>query len=113
MKKQLLLIGIVAILISVGISGCEDTNKNANSEKDRFIGTWQTATGYPSTIEFLKDGGLTYGAEGTWDLKDGKLVINIPSYNLNDTYNYAFSDNDTSLTTTFTGNNYTQVWTKQ
>jgi len=113
MKKLLIVSGIAALLVSVGLSGCEDTHNNGFSEKDRFIGTWRTAAGYPSLIEFSKNGSCIYGAAGTWDLIDGKLVITIPSYNLNDTYIYAFSNNDKTLTTTFTSNNYTQEWTKQ
>jgi len=113
MKKELFIIGTLAILLSVGFSGCNQENNKIDSEKDRFIGTWQTSPGYPSLIEFFKDGGLVYGAEGTWDLKDGKLVIIIPSYNLNDTYNYEFSNNDNTLTMTLILNNYSQVWTKQ
>jgi len=110
MKKPLVIIGIVAILVGVGLSGC---NQVRIPEKERFVGSWQNTTGYPSLIEFSKNGSCTYGAVGTWDLKDGKLVINIPSYNLNDTYNYAFSNNDKTLTLTLILNNYFQVWTKQ
>jgi hypothetical protein len=113
MKKQLVIIGIVAILVSIGLSGCNDVNNTINIEKNRFIGIWQNSTGYPPILEFSKDGRCTYGGNGTWDLIDGKLVINLPSYNLNDTYNYAFSNNDKTLTLTFTGNNYVEVWTKQ
>lgn len=38
-KKQLLIIGIVVILISVGLSGC-DQSKNPQTNQNKFVGTW-------------------------------------------------------------------------
>jgi hypothetical protein len=112
-KKQLVIIGIVILFISVRLSGCNDVSNTIYTEKNRFIGTWQNSTGYPPILEFSKDGRCRYGGNGTWELINGKLDINIPSYNLNDTYNYAFSNNDKTLMLTLILNNYTQVWTKQ
>jgi len=40
MKNQLILIGLVAVLLCVGLSGCDQINNVLKSEKDRFIGTW-------------------------------------------------------------------------
>jgi len=40
MKHQLILIGLVAVLLCVGLSGCDHINNVLKSEKDRFIGTW-------------------------------------------------------------------------
>jgi hypothetical protein len=41
MKKQLVIIGIVAILVTVGLSECNDKEVNTPSisEKDKFVGT--------------------------------------------------------------------------
>jgi hypothetical protein len=39
MKKQLVIIGIVVILVSVGLSGC------SSSPKDKLIGTWKYQSG--------------------------------------------------------------------
>ncbi|KYK22323.1 hypothetical protein AYK25_02675 [Thermoplasmatales archaeon SM1-50] len=113
MKKQLLIIGIISILIYVGLSGCNEHNNTINTEEDRFIGTWHSTTGSPSILEFFKDGKCIYGYNGTWELTDGKLVINLISISLITTYNYTFSNNDKTLTLTFIENNFTEVWTKQ
>lgn len=113
MKKQIVLGGIVTLLICAGLCGCNQDNNSIDHEKSRFIGTWHTSDGLPSEIEFSNNGTLFYGAAGTWDLRDGKLVIKIPSYNLNDTYTYEFSNNDRTLMTTLLSNNFSLVYTKQ
>ena len=41
MKKQLIIIGIIVILLSVGLSGCnENTSK---SDEEKIIGTWDVS----------------------------------------------------------------------
>jgi hypothetical protein len=40
MKKQLVIIGIVALLVSVGLSGCNEINNAIHSKNNRFVGTW-------------------------------------------------------------------------
>ena len=113
MKKQLVIVGIVAVLISVGLSGCNENSNTSNTEKNRFIGTWHSSTGYPSILKFFKDGKCTYGYNGTWELIDGKLFINLTNILLETTYDYTFSSNDKTLTLTYIENNVTEVWTKQ
>ena len=114
MKKKFIATGIIVILIIVGFSGCtENTPNSIDTEKNRFIGTWKSSTGYPSTLEFFKDGKCIYGYNGTWDIGDGQLVINLTSISLESTYEYTFSNNDKTLTLTFVENNFTEVWTKQ
>jgi ABC-type Fe3+-citrate transport system substrate-binding protein len=48
MKKQLVIIGIIAILITVELSGCSTQNNNENQdnntispEESKFVGTWK------------------------------------------------------------------------
>ena len=41
MKKQLVIIGIVAILVTVGLSGCNQVSNPLNPERNRFTGTWK------------------------------------------------------------------------
>ena len=38
MKKQLMIIGIIVILLTVGLSGCTNTTI---SDEERIIGTWR------------------------------------------------------------------------
>jgi len=40
MKKQLVIIGIIALLVSVGLSGCNEISNVFLTDKDKLIGTW-------------------------------------------------------------------------
>jgi hypothetical protein len=135
MKKQLVIIGILAILVTVGLSGCLTQNNNENQinntinpenttqnnnetlvnnttnpEKTKFVGTWLNASYL--IINFFSDGTCIYvGNSGTWDLKDGKLSIEIPgAYSI--TANYGFSNNNRTLSLT-SQYGITTVYTKQ
>jgi hypothetical protein len=109
MKKQLVIIGIVALLVCVGLSGCTQISNTLNPEKQKFIGTWKTpfmGGPYNITMDFLSDGTYTDSLmySGTWDLKDGKLVITTQIGS--STHHYSFSNNDRTLT--LDGTNYTK-----
>jgi hypothetical protein len=108
MKKQLIILGIIALLVCVGLSGCTQVSNSINPEKNKFVGTWTyryTTTGiasnYSITYYFFSDGTCSYqGTGGTWDIKDGKLVVD---FNENGNpqsfvYSYLFSENNTKLT---------------
>jgi len=100
MKKQLIIIGITVLLITVGLSGC--TNSDNGGENSEFIGTWKDYPGYSNSFTFLSDGtGLWAGDEMLWEIKDDKLEINTEASETNMTYIYTFSDNYQILTLTF------------
>ena len=106
MRNPLVIIGIIALLVGVGLSGC-----NENTEKNKFIGTWKEydpTDGF--TYEFFSNGTVKASREDdiplvglqnqfyhTWELKDGKLVITLDE-GLSSTLDYHFSYNDTFLT---------------
>jgi hypothetical protein len=115
MKKQLVIIGIVALLVSVGFSGCNQVSNTINPEKNKFVGIWQNTTlDLTTTINLFSDGTCSYmGLLGTWDVKDGKLVMDFTDSGFTWTYNYVFSNNDRTLSLTFTAGGLTQVYTKQ
>ena len=73
--KKLVIIGIIALLVSVGLSGC--TNNPLNVEKNKFVGTWTAGSPIVSySFTFFSDGtGSMSGLSMTWDIKDGKLVM--------------------------------------
>jgi len=48
MKKQLIIIGFVAILVSVGLSGCN----TSSTPKDKLIGKWVSANNEDNTLTF-------------------------------------------------------------
>jgi hypothetical protein len=116
MKNQLVIIGIVALLVCVGLSGCEDINKNINPEKNKFVGTWINSTSPYTTINLLSDGTCSYSSySGTWDLKNGKLVFDLMSDTtpFTFTYYYIFSDNDRTLTLSSISGGLSRIYTKQ
>ena len=41
MKKQLVIIGIVALLVTVWLSGCNQVSNRLNPDRDKFLGTWK------------------------------------------------------------------------
>ena len=111
MKKQLIIIGIIVLLITVGLSGCADKNNgeennkfdtNDGGENNKFVGTWKDYSGNGNSFTFLSDGtGLWTDSPMLWEVKDGKLEVNPESNPVNMTYYYTFSDNYQILTLTF------------
>jgi hypothetical protein len=101
MKKQLAIIGLVALLVSVGLSGCNEVSNTLNPEKNKFVGTWLTDENIIGLI-FFSDGTGSYAnvISTRWDIKDGKLVVILSDDSLTLTYSYAFSNNDKTLTLT-------------
>ena len=80
MKKQLVIIGIIALLVSVGLSGCSTQNNDENqvSDKDRFVGTWQVKD-IGSIFSFYSDGTYTSGqVSGTWEINNEFFVMTSP-----------------------------------
>ncbi len=91
MKKQLAILGIlVLLLISVLFGGCTDQVLEPKTEKEKFIGKWMNNSVF-LTMDLLSDGNCTFWSyPGTWDLKDGKLVINTTSVGVPATYTYVY-----------------------
>lgn len=118
MRKQLVILGIGAILIIVGISGCNQVTNMLYPEKDKFIGTWINTTITPESsvitiVKFYSNGTCKYDiVNGTWDVKDSKLVI-VFSNGYSRTYDYVFSNNDKILSITSPAGSIPKVFIKQ
>lgn len=113
MEKQMVCIGVVVLLLSVGLCGCDQLNNTLDADRDNFVGTWQNATEYPAVIMFSTDGTCTYGgADGTWELKENKLSITLSDSAEVHNYNYWFSNSNRTLLLTKTFG-YSLVYTKQ
>jgi len=96
MKKQLIIVGIIVLLISIGLSGC--TNSDNGGENSKFVGTWKDYPGLGNSFTFLSDGtGLWAGDQMLWEIKNGKLEINPEASETNMTYDYSFSDDYLTL----------------
>lgn len=129
MRKKLVIIGLITLVICVSLSGCNEDNNTLNPEENRFVGTWQNTTmwqnkptGVNLTISFNPNGTYTGrstaggSVNGTWDVKDNKLVTNTPRKNNSEIitkFTYAFSNSDRTLTLTNANTGGLQVWTKQ
>ena len=105
MKRQLVIIGITILLITIGFSGCtENTSENTSVLTSKFVGTWISEE-REARYNFSSDGTFSFYApdeeyEGTYELKDEKLWFTY-TYELEekvDGFNYSFSDNNTSIT---------------
>jgi hypothetical protein len=123
MKKQLLIIGIVALLVSVGLSGCDQVSNTLNPEKNKFVGTWKGRTTLdivavfdPTnvTLTFFSDNTYSINSlSNTWEIKDGKLVLGgtslLTNSPLQTVYSYTFANNDRTLTITDVAGNNTPL----
>lgn len=97
MKDHLVIIGILALLLSVGLSGCstqqtdENQQNNARSpEETRFVGTWKDNTTH-MTLELSSDGTCSmWGNTGTWAVAEGKIHIDLLSAGVPFTYTYFY-----------------------
>jgi hypothetical protein len=126
MKKQLIILGIVAILICVGLSGCnqgdnssnnQGNNSNAN-ERIKFIGTWVNIStkGIVTAINLFSDNTSAINTlPGNWIFTDGKLVITLVNKNQTSVlfFNYVFSNNNSTLLLTSTEGGGAQIFTKR
>jgi len=118
MKKQLVIIGIITLLVTVGLSGCNNKTNSLISDKDKLVGTWSaTRNNVTGAMTFFSDGTVnitTMGghASGTYDFKDDKLVYTASTGKLM-TYDYSFSSDGKELTLRKLGDNYDVIYTKQ
>jgi hypothetical protein len=116
MKKQLVIIGIVAILVSVGLSGCNQTSNSLTSDKDKFVGTWTiNANNKEGTFVFYSNGTIitSSGSSATWEIKDALLVITGGTDTTPSTLSYKFSNGDKTVALTNLESGTTAILTKQ
>lgn len=110
---------VLALMVVPMFTGCTDINP-FSSDEDKLVGTWKAEgkmvesdwggwikdyqkMGLPEVLVFFSDGTFTSGEylalEGTYEIKDGKLVLEFVSAGdiINMVYDYYFSDNNTRL----------------
>ncbi len=117
MKKQLLIIGILAIFVGIGLSGCTD-NKNGPSiiDDERFLGRWTTPIiGTNETFIFyfwtnmsLSVASLAGMSWTTYTITDNNTLV-INDYGEIITYEYSFSDDNKTLTLILVSGNGSDV----
>ena len=122
MNIKLKIVGIILIILTLYLSGC---NENIfKSDKEKIIGTWVYATtlnestvyvyyifSTNQTIEiiFLYTG-EDIRANGTWNITNNKLIISLEEENI--VSDYSFSNNDKTLTL-IENNGIKSIFTKQ
>ena len=111
MKKQLVTIGILAILITVGLSGCNEISNVFLSDEDKLVGTWNSEGIWfvvPTVIVFFSNGTLKievemgtidFSSEGEWEMNDGIITMEIVDL-IPSNYTYQFSEDNKTLTLT-------------
>jgi hypothetical protein len=77
MKKQLITIVSILFLFCIGLSGCFEPSVT----KEQLIGTWELEQNSKMHLALNADGTyghnipLFTGTSGTWDIRDGKLIL--------------------------------------
>ena len=106
MKKQFIIIGIIVLLSSIALSGCEEQNIT-QADKEKFIGTWQgnqVSDVYGSqnkTIIFDSSGNVDWGDSlpYTYRVEGDKLYIVYEELaSGEDAYGYSFKNDYKTLT---------------
>ena len=117
MPKNILVVGILIVLVSVGLMGCNEILLSSNIDS-RLVGTWvYTTYGVDLVITFFSDGKFNdeYLFSGEYEIKDEKLVISsvIDGTEFSRVYDYYFTESNTKLHLTEVGTDETTIYTKQ
>ena len=124
-NKNCIITIISILIISVILSGCNESNNNFKSDEDRIIGTWIISEDYegaPITITYIfntdktyqvigKSEEITESYNGSWQISDDKLIVTIEGRT--QTGDYQFSNDDKTLTITDDSSNTTNILHKQ
>jgi hypothetical protein len=112
MKKYFVVLGIVALLVCVGLSGCNQISNLFLSDEDKFVGLWGSEgfLDVPTVIGFSSNGTLSITVQmglinfsssgGGWELHEGILTMELEDLILLTTYTYEFEADNTKLTLT-------------
>jgi len=127
MKKKLTIIGIIAILACVGLSGCNEISNLFLSDEDKLVGTWNSVdiwTDVPKLITFslnntfiieFKIGTVDFSlTDGIWEMDDGILTMEMVDYlTPPKSYTYKFSEENKVLTLTDRDSSASYILRKQ
>jgi hypothetical protein len=107
MKKQLVIIGLCVLLVSVMFSGCTQGDHELSPEEQKFVGTWVTdddtaRVDLGERLVFRSDGTVTFRTDfaGTFEVDAGNYLIVRISRDGTQTlhvFDYDFSDDGNSL----------------
>lgn len=107
MKRQLVVTGLAALLVSVLLSGCNQVDRTLNPEERKFVGTWVTDDQIAwedlgDTLVFFSDGTVTFQSDvrGTFEVDAGNyLIVHMPldGIQTQHLFDYEFTENNTIL----------------
>jgi len=98
MKKQLIIVGIILILLTVVLIGC---NEKTKEDSELIVGTWKDPGFEDVSFIFLSNRtGSWAGTPMLWKIENATLVITLQQSSSEPefVYDYSFSDNNKSLT---------------
>lgn len=115
MKKQLVIIGIITILVSVELSGCSSSSEEKPTpgevvNKEKFLGIWhgrlesECCGNKNITIIFNSSGSVDWGDSSlyTFRVEGDTLYIGYGEYSYEeDAYSYSFKNDYATLTLSF------------
>jgi len=76
MKQQLLVVGPIILLLTVGLSGC--LSDPLNVEREKFVGSWRYCGGDSEFSGFICNSDKTGTWNGSfirWDIEKDKFVV--------------------------------------
>jgi len=95
-RHTVLLIGIIVVIVIVVFLIARYV---PFGERAKFVGTWYQPEFYGRAMTFYSDGSCSdFGWPGTWEIRDGKLIITAMDGTSIARWNYSFSDNGRELT---------------
>lgn len=104
MKKQLVIIGIFSLMVTVGLSGCNEDSNTLKPEINKFVGHWVDESNSNNIIDFFSNGTCKFinNLVSTWNLTNGTLMVTFPNSTraVSQPFSYVFSNNDKTLTIT-------------
>jgi hypothetical protein len=127
-QKQFVIIGIVALLICVGLSGCNQISNVFLTDEDKLVGTWNSDgiwLDVPTVIVFSSNGTFKIDlgipnspidfslTEGKWNMNDGVLMMEIVDLIPPSNYTYKFSEDSGTLEITDIGSSDSYILRKQ
>lgn len=101
-KKNIIILGIILLIIVISI--LIYFQLSIEWEKDKFVGEWADPTLEGDNWAFFSDRSFgvqvtdVWRNDGSYDVKDGKLIVTMPNNGGSEEYYYVFSNNDQTFT---------------
>jgi hypothetical protein len=80
MKKQQIILVVVLLIVTLGVSGCTNEGDNQGDIEHTLLGTWKDPNSFYQSYTFFSKGTCTINGAltGTYQLNGGNLTIIYP-----------------------------------